>query len=69
VGWQKIAVRTSSTFNKIHHLQNLLYSSDTWVLTRREGNQLLVLVRKDSLNIIPSINAHFIYLFFDVKVK
>jgi hypothetical protein len=44
------AVKTSLTFNKKHHLQDLdtplLYGSETWVLTKREENQLLVFERK-----------------------
>jgi hypothetical protein len=48
---QAIAVEASFKSNKINHLQDLdpqvlLYGSETWVLTKREENQLLVFERK-----------------------
>jgi hypothetical protein len=47
---QTSAVKPSFTPDKIHHSQDLdpvlLYGSETWMLTKREENQLLVFERK-----------------------
>jgi hypothetical protein len=43
---QTSAVEPPFTPDKIYHSQDLLCGSETWVLTKREENQLLVFKRK-----------------------
>jgi hypothetical protein len=43
---QTFAVETPFTPDKIHHSQDLDPPSETWVVTKREENQLLVFERK-----------------------